>query len=146
VKSAIPMNTFMAILLDHNALAFSSRVNVGYGSHLSVSVAAVRAITEAAQARLAFIHGAREDLVIDMYQDSHQEVYDFYDRIQPSSDWRALTDRAGTDLLDDYHKILHWLCRAGYRKIFRVDMTRAPFNIPVVKVWIPGFVVDSNLF
>ena len=40
---------------------------IGYGTHLSVSVAPTRAITEAAQSRLTFIHGSREDLEQEGY-------------------------------------------------------------------------------
>jgi len=56
------VHAFMAVLLDPDPFGGASAVNVGYGAHLSPSVAASRAITEAAQARLTFIHGAREDL------------------------------------------------------------------------------------
>ena len=62
VKSSIAVHTFWAVLLDRTPLAHCSTVNVGYGTHLSPEVAATRAITEAAQSRLTFIHGAREDL------------------------------------------------------------------------------------
>ncbi|RFM33481.1 YcaO-like family protein [Chitinophaga silvisoli] len=37
-------------------------ISQGSGLHLSASVAAVRAITEAAQSRLSYIHGGRDDL------------------------------------------------------------------------------------
>lgn len=61
VKSPIPVHTFMAVFLDQRSFSHSSLVNVGYGSHLSLSVAATRAITEAAQSRSTFIHGSRQD-------------------------------------------------------------------------------------
>lgn len=38
-------------------------ISAGYGLHLSKSIAATRAITEAAQARLSHIHGGRDDIV-----------------------------------------------------------------------------------
>ena len=37
-------------------------LNAGYGCHPNSSIAAVRAITEAIQSRMSFIHGGREDL------------------------------------------------------------------------------------
>ena len=40
------------------------RVSHGTGLHLSSKVAAVRAITEAAQSRLSYIHGGRDDLTV----------------------------------------------------------------------------------
>lgn len=146
VKSVIPVNTFMAAILDRNAMAFSSTVNVGYGTHLSASVAAIRAITEAAQSRLTFIHGSREDLVTEAYEESHQKLLDFFDRIEPAIDWCSLRECTSRDLLDDYHKVLCLLRDAGYTKVFCVNMTRKPFNIPVVKAWVPGLRLNQSLF
>jgi thioglycine synthase len=51
---------FSAILLDlsgHCAGTFG-----GYGCHLNAEIAAIRAITEAAQARCCYVSGARDDL------------------------------------------------------------------------------------
>jgi YcaO-like protein with predicted kinase domain len=51
---------FSAILLDHSGLCAGTFG--GFGAHLNAEVAAVRAITEAAQARCCYISGARDDL------------------------------------------------------------------------------------
>ena len=146
VKSRIRLPTFMAVLLDPNPFGLCSTVNIGYGAHLSATVAATRAITEAAQSRLTFIHGSREDLTENAFQDSHASVYDFFNRIEGTSSWRSLAEKAGNNLLEDYACILSRLRKAGHRNIFRVDMTRAPFKIPVVKVWVAGLTMDANLF
>jgi ribosomal protein S12 methylthiotransferase accessory factor len=53
---------FQAAIMDplaRNALL----LNGGYGAHLSAQIAVVRAITEAVQSRLSWIHGARDDLL-----------------------------------------------------------------------------------
>ncbi|MBC7909921.1 MAG: YcaO-like family protein [Pyrinomonadaceae bacterium] len=138
LKSCIPINTFMAVLLDRKPFAPSSMVNLGYGTHLSLSVAATRAITEAAQTRLTFIHGAREDLEPEAYQSAHHRVYDFFDRVEARSRWGALKEMAGDDLCQDYARILRALFASGYKNIFRVDMTHPPFEIPVAKVFVCG--------
>ena len=62
LKSAVPLHTFWAVLLNRHGLVTTSTVNVGFGTHVDKRVAAARALTEAAQSRLTFIHGAREDL------------------------------------------------------------------------------------
>ncbi|MFA7014053.1 MAG: YcaO-like family protein, partial [Desulfobacterales bacterium] len=49
-----------AALIEAEAPVLWTRINIGYGAHGSVEVAAVRAITEAAQSRLAYLHGCRE--------------------------------------------------------------------------------------
>jgi ribosomal protein S12 methylthiotransferase accessory factor len=145
MKSCIPVNTFMAILLDGKPFAPSSMVNLGYGTHLSVSVAATRAITEAAQSRLTFIHGSREDLEPKAYESAHHKLYAFFDRIEARSRWWALKEMAGDNLSKDYQSILQALSAGGYKNIFRVDMTRAPFDIPVAKVLVCGLKLNCDL-
>ncbi|MHC5861750.1 YcaO-like family protein, partial [Nostoc sp.] len=127
----------------------SSTVNIGYGSHLSLSVAATRAITEAAQSRLTFIHGSREDLAAkNCYKasDVPSKVYAYFDRIESNTRWRTLSNMAGKDLLQDYTQILEHLSQADYKNIFRVNLTRSPFNIPVVKVFVSGLKMNHHLF
>ena len=40
-------------------------INKGYGCHINKSIAIIRAVTEAVQSRMSFIHGGRDDLVRD---------------------------------------------------------------------------------
>ncbi len=145
MKSCIPIHTFMAVLLDRKPFSPSSRVNLGYGTHLSVSVAATRAITEAAQSRLTRIHGSREDLEPEGYQSAHHKIYDFFDHLEAQSRWGTLRDMAEDDLLQDYTCILRNLSVSGYKNIFRVNMTRPPFDIPVAKVLVCDLKMNPNL-
>jgi len=143
IENQVAVPTFMAILLDRQPFGHCSTVNVGYGAHLSATVAAVRAITEAAQSRLTFIHGAREDMKREAYQERHDKVFRFFDAIEANDSWRRLGDRVSDDLLDDYHQAVSRLVEAGYKKIFRVNMTRPEFDIPVVKLLIPGMRMNA---
>jgi ribosomal protein S12 methylthiotransferase accessory factor len=52
--------TFSAIILDLSGACAGTFG--GYGTHLNADIAAIRAITEAAQARCCYISGARDDL------------------------------------------------------------------------------------
>ncbi len=148
IASCIPVHTFWAVLLDKNPFSYCSTVNIGYGTHLSVSVAATRAITEAAQSRLTFIHGAREDLTPRAYEagDWHPRLFAVFEGLESSTPWQSLTNMAGTDLLEDYHWVLKNLARAGYRNIFRSVLTRPPLNIPVVRMFLPGLQFNEHLF
>lgn len=145
LKSCIPIHSFMAVLLDPKPFSQSSMVNVGYGTHLSVSVAATRAITEAAQSRLTFIHGSREDLEPEAYLGAHHKIYSFFDRIEAKSHLGSLKEMAEDDLTLDYACVLQSLSAGGYKNIFRVNMTRRPFNIPVAKVFVCGLKLNRNL-
>ncbi|NLG48755.1 MAG: hypothetical protein GX552_01430 [Chloroflexi bacterium] len=153
VRSALPVHTFWAVLLDGQAASPSTMVNVGYGTHTSPSVAAVRAITEAAQSRLSFIHGAREDMGYKIRSTSRAlaaRIYTYFDRLgdsgQAVGNWQTLTNKASDDLHQDLRLIIHALVAAGYSSVFRLDMTRAPFHIPVAKVLVPGLQMKSRLF
>lgn len=146
VKSPSPVHTFMAVLLDRNPLSYSTGANVGYGTHLSASVAAARAITEAAQSRLTYIHGAREDLKAAAYQPPRNYIYDFFDGLEGRVPWEALGEFNGLSLLDDYELVLRGLAEAGYRQVYRVDLTHPEFKIPVTKIFICGMKVDLQLF
>lgn len=148
VKSSIPVHTFWAVLLDGTPLAHCSTVNVGYGTHLSPEVAASRAITEAAQSRLTFIHGAREDLQEQTYSSDRAQaaLFAVFDRLEGTADWGSLKDGSSDNLREDYRYVVNCLAEAGYRKIFRVNLTRPPFRLPVVKVLVPGLEFNERLF
>jgi ribosomal protein S12 methylthiotransferase accessory factor len=140
VAGVAPVCTFWAVLLDAASSFACSYVNMGHGSHLNPTVAAVRAITEAAQSRLTYIHGSREDLWEESYEfeDDHARLYDFFARQRGDLSWDCLIDGASADLTEDLATVIAGLARAGYDRIYSVDLTTRVFDIPVVKVLIPG--------
>ncbi|MHC5930986.1 YcaO-like family protein, partial [Nostoc sp.] len=78
--------------------------------------------------------------------DVPSKVYAYFDRIESNTRWRTLSNMAGKDLLQDYTQILEHLSQADYKNIFRVNLTRSPFNIPVVKVFVSGLKMNHHLF
>ena len=68
-KNTFGMPYFFAIINDRDSYA-PHLLNGGFGCHVHRSVAFVRAVAEAAQSRLSFIHGGRDDLtnVHDRYR------------------------------------------------------------------------------
>lgn len=146
IKGSTPIHTFMAVILDSSPFSHATTVNTGYGSHINAVVAAVRAITEAAQVRLTYIHGSRQDLKSTTYARAHTKLYDFFDRLPSNASWRELDHRVTSDLQADYDETLGHLRAAGVGHLYRVQMTREPFRIPVVKVIIPGMSIVRRLF
>ena len=147
VRSPVPVHTFWAVLLDHRPSASTTRVTIGYGTHVSPTVAAIRAITEAAQSRLSMIHASREDLTDKpafVNSGRLDEAYTFFDGLISSADWRGFADDSRTSLSEDYARLLAALYAAGLTRIYRVDLSRAPFDIPVVKVLVPGLSFDER--
>ena len=140
VESIAPVATFWAVLTDPTSPFACSKINMGHGSHLSSVVAAARAITEAAQSRLTFIHGAREDLAADSYTftGAHERLLQFFRRQRGELDWSEITESASGDLSADLDCVLAGLREAGYARCYRIDLTNPRFAIPVVKVIVPG--------
>ena len=138
IKSRIPIHTFMAVILDDSNFSHATTVNLGYGAHLHALVAAIRAITEAAQTRLTYIHGSRQDIKKASYEMDQRKPYEFFSGMRADTPWQSLSINKNSSLTEDYEETLGLLKEAGFANLFRVDMTREPFNIPVVKVVIPG--------
>lgn len=147
VPSCIPIHTFWAVIIDQTQCSHTSVINAGYGTHLSTSVAATRAITDAAQSRLTLIHNARKNNVALISQESHikTKLVQFFNKLVGDSDWRSFVDMSGDNLEQDYTKVLTALGAMGYKHVFRVILTREPFNIPVVKIIIPGMKMNDKL-
>ncbi|MBF0335927.1 MAG: YcaO-like family protein [Alphaproteobacteria bacterium] len=141
VETLAPVTTMWAVLLDPDAQHACSRVNMGQGSHLSPTIAATRAITEAAQSRLTFIHGAREDLSADSYRftPAHARLVGFFQGRRGDLAWSDLPDHSSGDLGRDLALVLGGLAAAGFGQVLRIDLTRRDPGIPVVKLVVPGF-------
>lgn len=148
VPSCADVATFWAVILDRNPFGNSSMVNIGYGTHLCPSVAASRAITEAAQARLTKIHGSREDINSLVYESDRiqTKVASYFGSLSPTASWDDLEDRSTSSLVEDYHQVLDGLAGAGHGDVLRVVLSRPPFDIPVVKVFVPGLTMNEHLF
>ena len=140
VDSVAPVTTFWAVLVDPLSPFACSYVSSGHGSHLNPTVAALRAVTEAAQSRLTFIHGSREDLQRDFYEfdETHQRLRAFFEGQRGDLSWNDIADHSSGDLGPDFETVLSGLCDAGYSRMYRIDMTNKRFGIPVVKVLVPG--------
>lgn len=140
VESVAPVCTFWATLIDPASQLACSSVNMGHGSHLSPTIAAIRAITEAAQSRLTYIHGSREDLSAASYEfaEVHRRLHAFFARQRGDLAWADIEDHASVDLVRDLETVLQGLHAAGFRQVYRVDLTRPPFAIPVVRMLVPG--------
>ena len=147
VESIGPVSTFWAVLLDSASPFACSYVNMGHGSHLSPTVAAIRAITEAAQSRLTFIHGSREDLWEESYEfgETHRRLYAFFERQRGELSWNDIADRASGDLLQDLETVVSGFAIAGYKRVYRIELTSARFDIPVVKVLVPGLLNATHV-
>jgi ribosomal protein S12 methylthiotransferase accessory factor len=114
----------------------------GYGAHLDVEVAMIRALTEAIQGRTVAIAGARDDLFFSHYQhfkkmDSPQAQRELED--EPSTiDAASYRSETTSTLEGDIHLLLGKLKKIGIEQVIVFDLSRPEFDVSVVRVIIPG--------
>jgi ribosomal protein S12 methylthiotransferase accessory factor len=132
------LHTFLALTLDPTPYRGPSIVNLGAGAHLSPTVAAARAITEAAQSRLTFIHGSREDLPGEAYRGRHSDLYERLAGIVPRTAWSEIPDASSADLDTDHDIVMQELDTFGFSDIYRVELPPPGAGVSVVKVAIVG--------
>jgi YcaO-like protein with predicted kinase domain len=119
----------------------------GAGCHPDRAIALIRALTEAAQTRLTYITGIRDDLFPSEYQEppAADIVEALLDALRqenaPHLFGKVPTFVAG-DLCQDLYWELERLRAAGLDSTVVVDLTRPDFEIPVVRAVIPGLEGD----
>jgi ribosomal protein S12 methylthiotransferase accessory factor len=121
----------------------------GSGCHPDETIALGRALTEAAQTRLTYIAGIRDDLPQSHYREpDNAEIADaLLDALARQSEpvaFPRLPGLAGDDLRDDLRLLLDRLATAGIGRVVAVDLTREAFAIPVIRVVIPGLEGDPR--
>jgi ribosomal protein S12 methylthiotransferase accessory factor len=153
VKSAIDVSTFWALLLNKSGMSALTMLNSGWGTHANPEIALSRAITEAAQSRLTYIHGAREDIIVQAgYHHKNAQdtkAFKYFSSLEPQTDWQDLDgigEAPDSDLESAWDKLIRKLDAAGYHDIYRVDLTRPDLDIPVVKILVPGMTFNQKLY
>lgn len=119
----------------------------GSGCHPDRAIALVRALTEAAQTRLTYITGIRDDLLPAEYEeppaaDLVEALLDALRREAAPHSFRGVPGFAADDLRRDLEWELECLRSAGFQRVVVVDLTCPDFGIPVVRVVIPGLEGD----
>ena len=115
----------------------------GFGAHLVPEVAIARALTEAAQTRLTYIAGGRDDFfAFDYARATDPELLgEIWDRLAAPCETPALFDdleRVEAATLGRELEIL--VERAG--QVIVVDLTHPRLGVPVAKVIVPGRATD----
>jgi ribosomal protein S12 methylthiotransferase accessory factor len=147
VRNEYGLAYFFAIINDPDA-DLPHLLNGGFGCHPHRSVAFVRAVSEAAQSRLAFIHGGRDDLV-----DVHRR-YARWGQAKKRAFVRGVVARAGhgepiaMQGVDDSSAsitsvdrceevMLERLTALGFPRVYRVVYTEPGDDLHVVRVIVP---------
>jgi ribosomal protein S12 methylthiotransferase accessory factor len=112
----------------------------GSGCHPAPEVALSRALTEAAQARLTYIAGARDDLEEMGAGVPPGRMFESFEEPEPVArlaDRESLAGVAGVAVEEDLERVVGRLGEAGYEG-YVVDLTREELGVPVVRVVVPG--------
>jgi ribosomal protein S12 methylthiotransferase accessory factor len=140
---------FQAFVLeqsDDDPIAISH----GTGCHLLRDIAAVRALTEAVQSRLSYIHGGRDDLIerarFFASQEPTAEVREtgrMRARVRSQQQSVAYAEIQDCSVVDEsiegtLRTLLDVLVRSGFKQALRVVLTPRDEPLQVVRVVVPG--------
>ncbi|MET0390110.1 MAG: YcaO-like family protein, partial [Polyangiales bacterium] len=145
VTSDVGLAAFACVIVDRTPNVFRQLYYAtGSGCHPLRRVALTRALTEAAQCRLTYIAGARDDADRDFFERARdpervqrmRRIVD--DTSAPGRPYSHVPDRSHERLEDDVSWELACLERAGLREVVVVDLSKPELDIPVVRVIVPG--------
>jgi ribosomal protein S12 methylthiotransferase accessory factor len=131
---------FFCVLTD--TVQHQAHIGVGSGCHPARNIALSRALTEAVQVRTTYISGARDDLMPEEYGNPLLARRQAWARqLKGSSPARAYGD--GPDhRFDTFNEDVAWLLRqvrrVGIEQVALVNLTQPGFDLPVVRIVIPG--------
>lgn len=140
---------FMAVVAEQDSKD-PIYISVGYGCHPWKEIALTRAVCEAFQSRLSFIHGGRDDLVNRHKRFSRlsrkarmayaENLMTKVSRNGSSIQFRDLPDRSrfATDLESALAVLADALARNGFTRVLRVVYTPSELPLHVVRVLVPG--------
>jgi ribosomal protein S12 methylthiotransferase accessory factor len=133
-----------AIVEDPDEVAWRPLgVYQGFGAHLLPEIAIARALTEAAQTRLTYIAGARDDFFPHDYARATDpaRLAALWQRFSAPCDepvgFDELPRRTARTLGDAVEQLV-----ATQRQVIAVDLTHPVLGVPVVKVIVPGVATD----
>jgi ribosomal protein S12 methylthiotransferase accessory factor len=142
--SDVGLPAFLCRIVEREEMPqHSIRPATGMGCHAAREIALSRALTEAAQSRLTFIAGARDDMPRAEYERHLDPAH--------HARWKAMivegagrrpfhhcpTSIAPTIEADLAHQ-LDRMRAVGIEEAVAVDLTKPEFGIPVVRVVVPG--------
>ena len=143
ITSDVGIPTFVCKLFNTEYYSEGIRPALGSGTHLSKEVAILRAITEAAQSRLTFISGSRDDKYVLQYKnqislESYEKWHSELALTKENLNYQDLPNYFFQTFEEDQNFIIARLKSIDINEVLCVALTQQKYNIPVVKIVIPG--------
>lgn len=151
LPSSIPVYSFWAVIIDEFSLMPVGSFNIGLGCHPDPSIAAIRAVTEAAQSRLIYIHGNREDIrhkavfstgysfqlsISRFFNSLHMYNYDLVCAVE-SPCLSGSVDESLSKVMDELRK-------SGFESVFTHFLRNESMVFSVTKTFIPGMRCETR--
>ena len=142
--SDVGLATFVCVIVDRQSEDIRQLYYAtGSGCHPSREVALLRAISEAAQCRLTYICGARDDAGRDFFARARepervQRMRSFVQGTQTPRKFESVQGKNFESCEQDLSWELACLRDAGISQVAAIDLSLPDFQIPVVRVVIPG--------
>ncbi len=115
----------------------------GSGCHPSRSIALLRALTEAAQSRLTYIAGSRDDMTFDPSE--RPSMFEGAGGEPPAAvSYSSIPDMNFPTIDEDVQWLVSQLQACGFDQVIVFDLTIPAFGIPVVRVLIPGLQTEKR--
>ncbi len=135
MTSSAGIPTIRCTIVDSRAPPTSIDAHSGCGTHPDARIALSRALTEAAQIRMAYIQGGREDLPeIAPVRGSRPAGRP---RAGGTIAFDDIASQEHATLNEDVELMLERLRKSGFEQVIAVDMTKMDIGIPVVRVVVP---------
>ncbi len=121
----------------------NGHIGIGDGCHPDRAIALLRALTEAAQTRLTYISGARDDLDPEEFIDEARlwrgrYVRELIERAKPTERFTDCPSHVTGSFTEDLDLLLSRLSEAGIGQVVTVDLSRPGIDIAVIRAVIPG--------
>jgi ribosomal protein S12 methylthiotransferase accessory factor len=141
ITTDVSLPAFLCLAASADATE-SAEPQLGAGCHADRDIALARALSEAAQARLTVISGARDDIGDLGYRPGErarrQDAAQHWMRAPARRHFEAAPTCAGPTLRHDLDIALDRLSTAGLHQVLWVDLSQDYIGIPVARVIIPG--------
>ena len=142
--------SFVCLIAESATNPLNPRLSTqGYGCHPARTIALLRALTEAAQCRLTYISGSRDDLGRSSYEHHLSLTTQQTDlaRMAIRGPMRSFQDIPNFDSAtfnDDVAWELDCLRSAGIERVIVTDLTKPELGVYVVRVVIPGLEPNNS--
>lgn len=141
VSTDIGIASFLCVVAD--PADPGSHVGLGSGTHPDRTVALARALTEAAQTRMTYITGSRDDLMFDAFTEPGRlqmlaMANALFHRKGGLRDFGSVPTRINETLSEDIDFLAGRLATVGINQIGCVDLSREGIPVHVMRVVIPG--------